>query len=211
VLERVVRLADALTGPALAARGTRQREGHDTRQIPRERQLDQLDHLIVDGRELVQVVLVLAVPGRLGTGRASHGPAAAALERGELGCVGFFDLAPAVDESIELVRVLGVHAQRAFGVGDVLEPQVDQALLAEQRCFQRAVVRPGLVRIFAAHEHHPLHQLVVDLPGVLHGLDGVAVLRVAGLALAVRNVALAEADIVGVGVGAGADVQAGER
>ena len=73
VLERVVRLVDALARPALAARRARQREGDDAREVPLERELDEPDHLVVDGGELIAVVLVFAVAGGAAGSRAGHG------------------------------------------------------------------------------------------------------------------------------------------
>ena len=104
----------------------------------------------------------------------------------------------------------GIHAQRALGVGDVGQAKIDQALLPLQRGPQLRGVGGRLIRVLRAQHVHPLHQHVVDLPGVLDRLDGVAVLRVARLPLAIRDVALAETDVVGVRLRAHAEVQARE-
>ena len=118
-------------GPAVAARRARHGQRDDAGEIPLERQLDEPDHLIGDRRQLVAVVLVLTVAGRARPGRAGFVVAGrAGAERRQLGGRRALDLAPAVDQAVELLGVDRVHSQRPLGVGDVGEAEVEQALLA---------------------------------------------------------------------------------
>src|SRR6185503_19901797 len=99
----VVRLGNALARPALPAGSARKCQGDDARESPSERQLNQVDHLVVHGRQVVQVVLVLAVARWLGGGGARSAHASdrgAAVQGGELSGIGFFYLAPAVNQAV---------------------------------------------------------------------------------------------------------------
>ena len=136
------------------------------------------------GRELVAVRSSFAVAGRARAGRARRAvpPAPPPSSAASSASRRALDLAPAVDQAVELARVLAVHAEHALGVGDVLQAEVEQALLARERGAQLGCCRsPGWFESLRAEQVDALHQLVVDLPRVLDRLDGVAVLRVAGL------------------------------
>ena len=209
-------LVDALARPALAARRARQRVGDDAGQVPLERQLDRARS---SDRGPARAGRSCCFFGRCPSGGVRVGQAmvappggGAALERRRARRWSRFSTSRqpstrpsslwACSESMPSTRFASAMSASRKSIRLFLRASAARSLL---------VSVAGWFESLGAEQVHALHQRVVDLPGVLDRLDRVAVQRVARLALAVRDVALAEPDVVGVGVRARADVQAGER
>src|SRR4029077_4034295 len=127
-----------------------------------ERQLDQADHLVMDGRKQITVQHFRTVArwsGESGAGGGSTRRWRGGSYRRELRACDLLHLAPPIDEAVELVRVHRVHSQDSLCVGYVRKAEVDQALLAVEHRLQLAVDRGRLAGRARTNDAHPLHQL----------------------------------------------------